>query len=467
MMLESPEFSQLQARLVGALRDFPEARIAVLAEFERLEVASGDGALPSAVPRLIQQGCAACRSRNRRIRISPVTLPPRLNPTGACSRPEQLPPKDFLAWSIWLFLAGRGSGKNWADSHYVHELAATGAVMRVALIGATADATRYTMVEGTAGILAAAGARDRPVFEASKGQLTWPSGCIARLYSADSPELLRGPEFDLAWCDELASWRRAQETWDNLNFCMRGGKHPHIIISTTPKPTKLIKNLVAREGVDGIVISRSSTYDNRVNLPPSFFAQLVRKYEGTRVGRQELNAELLLDTPGSLWTVENLERTRVRQAPPMQRIVVAIDPTGRGSEDADECGIIVAGLGQNGEGYVLADESGRMTPTEWARRAIDAYRRFKADKIVAEVNFGALMIAGTIAAVDPNVPLKSIASFRGKILRAEPISTLFEQGRCHLVGSFPASRTKQHRSPVTGNAAVMAVRIELMRSCLR
>ncbi len=354
------------------------------------------------------------------------------------ARPEQLPPKDFLAWSIWLFLAGRGSGKNWADSHYVHELAATGAVMRVALIGATADATRYTMVEGTAGILAAAGARDRPVFEASKGQLTWPSGCIARLYSADSPELLRGPEFDLAWCDELASWRRAQETWDNLNFCMRGGKHPHIIISTTPKPTKLIKNLVAREGVDGIVISRSSTYDNRVNLPPSFFAQLVRKYEGTRVGRQELNAELLLDTPGSLWTVENLEQTRVSQAPPMQRIVVAIDPTGSGSEDADECGIIVAGLGQNGEGYVLADESGRMTPTEWARRAIDAYRRFKADKIVAEVNFGALMIAGTIAAVDPNVPLKSITSSRGKILRAEPISTLFEQGRCHLVGSFPA-----------------------------
>jgi predicted phage terminase large subunit-like protein len=350
------------------------------------------------------------------------------------ARPEQLPPKDF---SIWLFLAGRGSGKNWADAHYVHEQAATGAVKRIALIGATSDAVRFTMVEGQSGILTAAGAWERPTFEAGKGQLTWPSGTIARLYSADSPELLRGPEHDLAWCDELASWRRAQETWDNLVLTMRLGKHPKIVISTTPKPTKLIKDLVAREGKDGIVITRSTTYDNRANLPPSFFAQLVKKYEGSRTGRQELLAELLMDTPGSLWKSENLEATRVTQAPAMQRIVVAIDPSGSGSEDADECGIIVAGLGQDGEGYVLADLSGRMSPTEWARRAIDAYRHFKADRIIAETNFGSLMVIGTIAAIDPNVPTKAITSSRGKVLRAEPISTLFEQGRCHLVGSFP------------------------------
>ena len=350
------------------------------------------------------------------------------------ARPEQLPPKVF---SIWLFLAGRGSGKNWADSHYVHEMGASGAVERIALIGATADATRFTMVEGAAGILAAAGDNDRPVFEASKGQLRWPSGCIAHLYSADSPELLRGPEFGLAWCDELASWRRAQETWDNLNFCMRGSRNPKIVISTTPRPTKLIKDLVAREGTDGIVITRSSTYDNRKNLPPSFFSHLVKKYEGTRTGRQELLAELLTDTPGSLWTAENLEATRVTQAPTMQRIVVAIDPSGSGSEDADECGIVIAGLGLDGEGYVLADLSGRMSPTEWARRAIDAYRHFKADRIIAETNFGSLMVIGTISAIDPNVPTKAITSSRGKVLRAEPISTLFEQGRCHLVGSFP------------------------------
>src|SRR5580692_4786406 len=324
------------------------------------------------------------------------------NDWRARARPEQLPPDDF---SIWLFMAGRGSGKNWAHSHYVHEQGASGAVERIALIGATADATRFTMVEGTAGIMAAAGDVDRPVFEASKGQLTWPSGCIAHLYSADSPELLRGPEFGLAWCDELASWRRAQETWDNLNFCMRGSRNPKIVISTTPRPTKLVKDIVQREGTDGIVITRSSTYDNRKNLPPSFFAHLVKKYEGTRTGRQELLAELLLDTPGSLWNSANLEATRVTAAPAMQRIVVAIDPSGSGSADADECGIIVAGLGQDGEGYVIADLSGRMTPTEWARRAIDAYRHFKADRIVAETNFGSLMVIGTIQAVDNSVPV--------------------------------------------------------------
>jgi predicted phage terminase large subunit-like protein len=353
----------------------------------------------------------------------------------ARARPEQLPPADF---SIWLFMAGRGSGKNWADSHFVQEQGALGAIERIALIGATADSVRQTMVEGAAGILAAAGDRDRPVFEASKGQLTWPSGTIALCYSADSPELLRGPEFGLAWCDELASWRRDRETWDNLAFCMRGSKSPKIIISTTPRPTKLIKELVARAGSDGVVVSKSSTYDNRANLPPSFFSHLVKKYEGTRTGRQELLAELLTDTPGSLWTSENLEITRVEHAPQsLQRVVVAIDPSGSSAEGADEAGIIVAGLGADSHAYVLADLSGRMSPTEWARKAIDAYRVYKADRIIAETNFGAAMVLETIRSVDPGVPTKAITSSRGKVLRAEPISALFEQSRCHLVGNFP------------------------------
>jgi phage terminase large subunit-like protein len=352
----------------------------------------------------------------------------------ARARPEQIPPDDF---SILLFMAGRGSGKNWAFSHFVQEQAALGAVERICLVGATADSVRQTMIEGAAGILAAASDVDRPVFEPSKGQLTWPSGTIAHLYSADSPELLRGPEFGLAWLDELASWRRAQETWDNLAFTMRGSKNPRIVISTTPRPTKLIKELVAREGTGGVVVRRSTTYDNRQNLPASFFAHLVKKYEGTRTGRQELLAELLLDVPGSLWTAENLEATRVSQAPSMARIVVALDPSGSGSEDADECGLVVAGISQSGEGFVLADLSARMTPTDWARRAIDAFHRFKADRIVAETNFGALMVLGTIAAVDLTVPTKAITSSRGKVLRAEPVSAFFEQGRAHLVGSFP------------------------------
>jgi predicted phage terminase large subunit-like protein len=353
----------------------------------------------------------------------------------ARARPAQLPPDDF---SIWLFLAGRGSGKNWADSHYVQEQGALGAVERIALIGATADSVRQTMVEGAAGILTAAGDVDRPIYEPSKGQLTWASGTTALMYSADSPELLRGPEFGLAWCDELASWRRDRETWDNLAFCMRGSKNPRIIISTTPKPTKLIKELVARAGKDGVVITRSSTYDNRQNLPPSFFSHLVKKYEGTRTGRQELLAELLLDTPGALWSAENLETTRVEHAPhDLVRVVVAIDPSGSGDEGADEAGIIVAGLGADSNCYVLADLSGRMSPTEWARKAIDAYRVFKADRIIAETNFGAQMVIATISAVDSGVPTKAITSSRGKVLRAEPISTTFEQGRAHLVGNFP------------------------------
>jgi phage terminase large subunit-like protein len=350
------------------------------------------------------------------------------------ARPQQLPPKDF---SIWLFLAGRGSGKTWSHAHLTHELAAIGSVKRIALIGATNDSTRAVMVEGLSGILSCAAALDRPTFEPSKGQLVWPSGTIAQLFSADQPELLRGPEHDFAWCDELASWRRAEELWANLMMTMRAGAKPQVIISTTPRPTKLIKELVAREGQDGIVISRSTTYDNRQNLPPSFFSELVRKFEGSRTGRQELLAELLLDTPGSLWTAVNLEATRVSFAPPMQRIVIAIDPSGSGGEDADECGLIAAGLGQDGQGYIIADLSGRMSPIEWSRKAVDAYHVYKADRIVAEKNFGGDMVLSTIAAVDASVPTKAITSSRSKQLRAEPISTFFEQGRAHLVGSFP------------------------------
>jgi phage terminase large subunit-like protein len=349
------------------------------------------------------------------------------------ARPSQLPP---LAYSIWMMLAGRGSGKNWAAGHVVQEEGAAGTVERIALIGATMDSVRQTMVEGAAGILAAAGDVDRPIYEPSKGQLTWASGTTALMYSADSPELLRGPEFGLSWCDELASWRQAQAVWDNLNFCMRGSKNPRIIISTTPRPTKLIKELVAREGTDGIVITRSSTYDNRANLPPSFFSHLVKKYEGTRTGRQELLGELLLDTPGALWNSENIESTRVTAAPSLQRIVISVDPSGSGSADADECGIIVAGIGHDGEGYVIADLSGKMTPTEWGRKTVDAFHVYKGDRVIVETNFGALMATGTINAVDPSVPVKSITSSRGKVLRAEPVSALYEQGRVHHVGQY-------------------------------
>ena len=352
------------------------------------------------------------------------------------ARPAQIPPDDF---SVLLLLAGRGAGKTWAAASYVNEQATLGAVRRIALLGATANDTRYTMVEGESGILAAARAAGTEVeYEGGKGLITWPSGAIARCFSADTPDQLRGPEHDLAWCDEAAAWRRAEDTWSNLLLTMRIGTQPRIVITTTPRPVRLIRDLVARDGTDGIVVRRMSTYDNRTNLAPQFFAQLVRKFEGTRLARQELLAELLEDVPGALWSREVLESTRVERAPEhMQRITIGVDPAGSSAEGADLTGIVACGLGADGEGYVLADLSKRGTPREWASAAIAAYHSLKADKVVIERNYGGEMARATLASVDPAVPVKEVTSSRGKVLRAEPIGSIFEQRRAHIVGMLP------------------------------
>jgi phage terminase large subunit-like protein len=257
------------------------------------------------------------------------------------------------------------------------------------------------------------------------------------MYSADTPEALRGPEHDFSWCDELASWRRP-EAWDNLLLTMRIGT-PRIVITTTPKPTRLIRDLVARgrEGKDGIVITTGTTYDNRPHLAREFFSQLVRKFEGTRQGRQELLGEVLEDTPGALWTRETLEVARVEAAPPLQRIVIGVDPAGSSAEGADLTGIVACGIAADGHAYVLSDLSCRGTPREWAGRVIGAFHSLKADKVVIERNFGGEMARATLASVDPGVPVKEISSSRGKVLRAEPIASIFEQQRAHVVGSLP------------------------------
>lgn len=352
------------------------------------------------------------------------------------ARAAQIPPEDF---SVLLALAGRGAGKNWMASNYVAEQAASGAVKRVALVGSTANDVRYVMVEGESGVLAAARAAGVKVdYEPGKGLLTWPSGTIARCFSADTPDQLRGPEHDLAWCDELAAWRRAEETWSNLLLTLRIGKQPRIIATTTPRPVRLIRDLVARDGTDGIVVRRMSTYENRANLAPQFFAQLVRRFEGTRLARQELLAELLEDVPGALWNRENLEATRVERAPErLQRIVIGVDPAGSSAEGADLTGIVACGRGLDGDGYVLADLSRRGTPREWASAAIAAYHSLRADKIVIERNFAGDMAAATLASVDPAVPVMEVTSSRGKLLRAEPIGSIFEQRRAHIVGTLP------------------------------
>jgi predicted phage terminase large subunit-like protein len=246
---------------------------------------------------------------------------------------------------------------------------------------------------------------------------------------------LRGPQHDAAICDELASWSRP-ETWDMLQFGLRLGRHPRCLVATTPRPTKLIRELLAREGHD-VVVTRGSSYDNKENLAPTFFAQIVKKYEGTRLGRQELNAELLEDTPGALWTHGIIDASRVSHVSELTRIVVAIDPAVTSGEEADETGIVVVGKNNNGHGYVLADCSGRYQPIEWAKIAIAAYRAHHADRIVAEVNNGGEMVEATLRMVDPNVPFTAVRASRGKVTRAEPVSALYEQGRMHHVGTFP------------------------------
>ena len=282
------------------------------------------------------------------------------------ARAEQLPPPGD--WSVWLILAGRGAGKTRSGAEWVRDLAETASVSRIALVGPTAADVRDTMVEGESGLLAIAPNSNRITFEPSKRRLSWSNGVQATLFSSEEPDRLRGPQHGAAWCDELCSWRNVRDTWDNLQFGLRLGKKPRQIITTTPKPIKLLKELVKRDGQD-VVVTRGRTSDNAANLAPSFLSQIVARYEGTRLGRQELNAELLEDVQGALWTRDLLEEVRRDKAPAMRRIVVAIDPAVSVSESSDETGIIVAGLGTDDHGYVLEDASGKFSPIEWARRA--------------------------------------------------------------------------------------------------
>jgi predicted phage terminase large subunit-like protein len=356
------------------------------------------------------------------------------NSWPAVARPNQLrPPGDW--WQIWLLLAGRGFGKTRTLAEWVCDQAASGQASRIALVAATAADARDVLVEGESGILAVAPPWCRPIYEPSKRRLTWPNGVIATTFSAEEPDRLRGPQHDAAVCDELASCSRP-ETWDMLQFGLRLGRKPRCLIATTPRPTKLLRELLAREGHD-VVVTRGSSYDNKANLAPAFFAQIVKKYEGTRLGRQELNAELLEDTPGALWSQGLIDGTRISAAPELTRIVVAVDPAATSGEDADETGVVVVGQDKDGQGYVLADCSGRYTPIEWARIAISAYRTHHADRIVAERNNGGDMVEATLRMVDQNVPVTTVWASRGKVTRAEPISALYEQGRMHHVGTFP------------------------------
>jgi phage terminase large subunit-like protein len=347
------------------------------------------------------------------------------------ARPAQLAPDGD--WRIWLILAGRGFGKTRSGAEWVRQQIEAGHAGRIALVGATAADVRDTMIEGESGLLRIFPDETRPRYEPSKRRVTFANGAIATTYSADEPDRLRGPNHDLAWADEVAAWRYP-DAWDQLMFGLRIGDRPRAVATTTPRPTRLIRGLADRPDC---AVTRGSTYDNSANLSPAFLDEMRQRYEGTRLGRQELEAELLLDADGALWTRDMLDDARTTTVPNLRRIVVAIDPAATATADSDETGIIVAGIDDHGHGYVLEDRSMKGSPAEWASAAVTAHHVHKADRIVAEANQGGDMISHTLRTVDASVPVKLVHASRGKRTRAEPIAALYEQGRVHHAGAFP------------------------------
>lgn len=354
---------------------------------------------------------------------------------------HQVPPEGD--WTTWVILGGRGAGKTRAGAEWVRRQVEgnapedEGRARRVALVGETVDQVREVMVFGESGILACSPPDRKPVWEAGRKRLVWPNGAIAQVFSAHEPEALRGPQFDAAWVDELAKWKKGQETWDMLQFGLRLGERPQVCVTTTPRNVPILKEILAREST---VSTHAPTEANRAHLADSFLEEVRTRYAGTRLGRQELDGVLLDEVEGAFWTVERLDAGRVDKIPELDRIVVAIDPPVTGHSASDECGIVVAGVVQRGavgewQAYVLDDATVRgASPAAWARVAVAAYDAWDADKLVAEVNQGGDLVAEVVRQVDPSVPLKAVRASRGKAARAEPVAALYEQGRVHHVG---------------------------------
>lgn len=340
------------------------------------------------------------------------------------ARRAQLAPEGD--WRNWLVLAGRGFGKTRCGVEQVRHWAESGRYPRIAIVAPTTADIRKVIVGGESGFLKVCPPWNRPRWLESKGELIWPNGSVAYCFTAEEPERLRGPQHYKAWCDELVAYKYPQALWDMLMFGLRLGDDPQTVITTTPKPMPLLKKLLADKGTK---VTRGSTYDNQGNLAPAFLAEIVKAYEGTRLGRQELLAELLDDTPGALWTRALIDAAQCEGHPDLWRIVIAVDPAVTANPDSDETGIIAAGAGVDDRGYALGDYSCQASPSQWAQRAVNAFWAHGADCIVAESNQGGDMVASTIAAVDRRVPVKLVRATRGKFVRAEPIAALYEQGR--------------------------------------
>jgi phage terminase large subunit-like protein len=371
----------------------------------------------------------------------------------------------------FLVLGGRGAGKTRTGAEWVNALVRGFAPFskkerhaHIALVGETLGDVREVMIEGPAGIMSLARG-ERPRFEATRRRLVWTNGAVAQMFSSEDPESLRGPQFAAAWCDEAAKWKNAEATYDMLQFGLRLGTEPRQIVTTTPKPTPLMRRLI---GDPQTVVHRMRTDDNAAHLASGFLSHVRQRYGGTRLGRQELDGELIEDRDDALWSRALIERCHVTETPAMRRIVVAIDPPASSHRSSDACGIVAAGLDDEARVVVLADESFRAAkPLDWANRAVGLFHRLQADCLVAEVNQGGEMVTAVIRGVDATVPVKPVRARRGKWLRAEPVAAWYQQGRVLHARRFPALEDEMcdfgpnglsdNRSPDRLDALVWAV----------
>ena len=364
---------------------------------------------------------------------------------------HQRPPEGD--WTNWVILGGRGAGKTRAGAEWVRSMVEgagpldCGIASRLALVGETFDQVRDVMIFGESGILACSPPDRIPEWQASRRRLVWPNGAIATAYSAHEPEALRGPQFDAAWVDELAKWRKAQDSWDMLQFCMRLGERPRTCVTTTPRSIPLLRRLLDQSST---VSTHAPTFANSANLAASFLTEVRERYGNSRLAMQELQGVLLEDIDGALWSAGQLAEARITAAPMFLRSVVAVDPPVTSGKNADTCGIVVVGLTEDGQGVVIEDASVKGSPLTWARAVIDAFHRHNADRVVAETNQGGELIESLLRQVDRTVPYRSVHASKGKVMRAEPVAALYEQGRVRHLGEWPELESQMSQMTTTG-----------------
>ncbi len=375
------------------------------------------------------------------------------------AHPGQIPPEN-IPWFCYLMRSGRGGGKTRSGGEWILKRVKQG-YKHIALIGQTAADIRDTMAElGPSSIMKIARPEERPIYEPSKRRLTFPNGAVATTFTGEEPDQLRGPAHDTVWIDELAKFKYPEETWDNMEMGLRLGDNPQVFCTTTPRPIPIIKKLVK----DPLTIDiKFSTAQNAENLSPIFLKRIMDKYAGTRLGRQELEGEILDDNPEGLWKRATIEGLRVRQSPQLIRVVIGVDPAVTSGKTSDDTGIIAAGIGVDGHGYILGDNTIHGTPHDWALETVKAFRKFQADRVIGEVNNGGDLVEVNIRTVNPNIPFYAVHASRGKAIRAEPVSGMYEQGRIHHVGTFPELEdqlcewTPGDKSPDRMDALVWAI----------